>query len=39
MYDEKTKTVTEDIICETESFYILLALLLITTVLLIGVSI
>ena len=39
LYDEETKTIPKQIICETKSFYILLALLLITIALLIAVSI
>ena len=38
-YDEETKTIPKNIICETKSFYILLAFLLITVALLITVSI
>ena len=38
-YNEKTKTALKNIICETKSFYILLAFLLITTALMIAVSI
>ena len=37
--DEETKAVPKNIICETKSFYILLAFLLITIALLIAVSI
>ena len=38
-YDEETKTILKDIICETKCFYILLAFLLIAIALLIVVSV
>ena len=38
-YDEETKTIPKNIVCETKSCYILLAVLLITVALLIVVSI